>query len=139
MFPDGYRTLSEARRRFGSLTFATNHDPAVFWILARGIITPSLLREELTIVRAFGAEHPEGWDYVVDTTRVSVIHPLNVLILRSIHTLPNIRRYVIVASPVVRALAGISATLIRPTSIVRSSREAQRLVSTRLVSESGKW
>jgi len=101
-----------------------SQDPAIFWIVAEGFITPSLIREELPIVESFGRDHSEGWDYVVDTTRVWFIHPYNPVLLRKIRTLPNNRSYIIIAPFMVRLLGRLVTWLIRPTRIVRSVDEA---------------
>ena len=138
MVPDGYTPGKILNRRTGSLSFATSNDPAVFWIEARGFITPSLIREELPIVESFGREHEEGWDYVVDTTRVRLIHPYNPLLLRKVRKLPNNRRYIIIAPLLIRFFGRAVSWLIRPTHIVGTLEEALAITENRLVSNLGK-
>lgn len=133
-FPDGYLQREVLQRRLGSLSFAISNDPPVFWIVAKGFITPSLIREELPIVEEFGKRHPGGWDYVVDTTRVRMIHPYNPMLLRNVRNLPNIRRYIIIAPPMVRFFGRAVSWLIHPTHIVSNTDEALEITSKRVVS-----
>lgn len=128
MTPEGFTEAETLTRRFGSLTFATSENPPAFWIVAKGAISPSFIREELPFVARFGQGHPEGWDYIVDTTRVTLIHPYNPLLLRQVRSLPHNRRYIIVAPLAVRFLGRLVSWVIRPTHIVGSHHEALALI-----------
>ena len=111
--------------KLGTITIARASSPAVFWVQASGIITPPLLREDLTRAEIFAAEHPEGWSYVADVTAVRVAHPANVLELRRIPTLPNLVRYVVVTpSRVQRWLMHRGRRFVSPDAIVSTVSEA---------------
>src|SRR5439155_6345326 len=98
-------------------------DP-VFWVEPRGYVGPSHLREVLARAAEFGARHPGGWDYVVDTSRVTIVNPLNPIWLRRIKRLPNLRRYVVIApSRFARFMMRLSSWIVRPDRIVASRDE----------------
>lgn len=63
---------------------------------AVGFVGLGLVRAGLAHARGFARTHPEGWNYVADTTRVRALNPANALVLRRIHGLPYLERYVVV-------------------------------------------
>ncbi len=120
-------TASEAVSRFGGGLVAGAGEIAGvphLWIAARGYIGPSLLRADLALAAEFGRSHPGGWIYVADIRRVRVVNPLNVLWLRRIRRLPNIRQYVVVTpSRLVRLMLRLSSWLVRVDRVVRDPAE----------------
>ena len=70
--------------------------PPVLRVVARGYVGPALIRQDLEHAAAFGRDHPEGWVYLVDPTDV-VPNPVNIVYLKAISRLPNVRGYLVVA------------------------------------------
>jgi hypothetical protein len=117
--PPGFTLIGAASRRGGRLELLSRADPPALLVRAYGYVGPSLLREDLSFAARFGAERPQGWDYIVDTTYVRVANPLNPLWLRKIRGLPNLRRYLVVApNPAVRAMIRAMGWLVRPDQIL---------------------
>ena len=117
--PSGFEPYGRVERRGGSIDLFARAEPATLWVHPRGFIGPSLLRAELERAAAFGADQPAGWDYVVDTSEVRFVHPLNPLWLRRIRSLPNLGRYLVVA-PALSVRIGLRAAgwIVRPDAIV---------------------
>ena len=103
--------------------------PWVLRIVARGWIGPTLIRQDLEHATAFGREHPEGWWYVVDPNDV-VPNPVNVVYLRAVGRLPNVRGYlVVVRRRPMRAMARLMARLGGPDRVFASDVEAMAYVA----------
>lgn len=128
MIPAGFELGETLDTKLGAIAIARRSDPAVFWVEARGIITPALLREDLARAERFGAENADGWSYVADVTAVRFAHPANVLELRRIPALPNLQRYVVVTpSRLQRLLIASGRRLVAPDAIVPTPEEALAL------------
>lgn len=109
----------------GELRIFRRRAPPAFWVEARGIITPDLLRQDLACAERFGVENPRGWSYVADATAVRMVHPANVLELRRIPALPNLRRYVVITrSRAQRLLIASGRWLVSPDAVVATTEEA---------------
>ena len=118
---DGFRIEREISGRRGRLALLVRESPAALLVRAEGFVDPALLRADLAFAEEFGRAHPEGWDYVADTSAVRAAHPLNLLLLRRIGRLPYLRRYVVIApSRAVRMLILASSLLVRPDVVLRS-------------------
>jgi hypothetical protein len=102
----------------------TDEPPWVLRVHARGYVGPTLIRQDLDHAAAFGRSHPEGWWYVVDPTDV-VPNPINVVYLKAISRLPNVRGYLVVARRrPMRTVARVLARLGGPDRIFASEAEA---------------
>ena len=89
-----------------------------------------MLQETLVIAEVFGQQQPNGWDYVVDTTKLKIAHPLNPIWLRKIHKLPNLNRYIVVNPPffLMRLLSPLIKRLLGPDIILNSVDELETLL-----------
>lgn len=124
--PVGFRALARVARRCGGIERFARPRPAALRVVPRGYVGPAPLREELVLARAFGAAHPERWDYVVDTTSVRFACPLDPLWLHAIPALPHLARYLVIApSPLVRALVRAARPLVRVDAVVADRSELE--------------
>lgn len=115
--------------RRGTLRFWELDDPPVFLVAGTGSIGPASVKRELVHAEAFGARHPSGWTYVVDTEGVRMANPLILRWLRRIHALPNIERYIVVApSRMLRLLGRLASPFVGSDHVVRDKAEAWRLI-----------
>jgi hypothetical protein len=113
-----------ATRRGRMVISAGGGPPWVLSVVARGWVGPTLIRQDLEHAAAFGREHPEGWWYVVDPTAV-VPNPVNIVYLRAIGRLPNVRGYLVIARRRPMRVAGrVLARLGGPDRIVASEAAA---------------
>ncbi len=111
--------------RFGSLEISGDGEQNRLIVTARGYIGPALIRRELAVAREFGLACPDGWDYIVDTSALRMANPLNLLYLRRIPALPNLRGYIVVAPKRwVRLLMALASPLLRPTAILTAREPA---------------
>ncbi|MDG2303668.1 MAG: hypothetical protein P8R42_03265 [Candidatus Binatia bacterium] len=131
--PGGLLAGETFATKLGGITIARCEYPAVFWVQAEGAITPPLLREDLLRAEVFAAEHPHGWTYVADVTRVRVVHPMNVFELRRIPGLAHLTQYVIVTPCAVqRWLIRRGRRFVSPDALVDTSAEAWALCESPL-------
>ncbi len=91
-----WRPVDRVEARFGSIEFSASDEPPVLLVVPKGYIGPTLVRRDLAIARRFACEQRRPWSYVVDPTD-AVPNPLNLVFLRSVRKLPNVRSYVVVA------------------------------------------
>ena len=111
------------------LRFWESDDPAVFLVAGQRRIGRAQLRQELDRARIYGDAHTDGWTYVVDTTEARFLSPLSLIDLMTIHRMPNVDAYVVVApSRIVRLLARLVSPLVR-SRVVRTLDEAERRAS----------
>ena len=116
-----FQLAEHLRHGSGELRIYVREHPAAFLVRAIGTIGPSLIRADLKRAEDFGNAHPSGWDYVADTTSVRFAHPLNVLWLRRVRSLPNLSRYLVVApSPSVRRAIRWTSWIVAPDRVVSS-------------------
>lgn len=98
--------------------------PPVLRVMSRGWVGPTLIRQDLAHATAFGRDHPEGWVYVVDPTDV-VPNPVNVVYLKAISRLPNVRGYLVVARRrPMRTMARLLSRVGGPDRVFASEAEA---------------
>lgn len=83
-------------KRWGSVALTAYQQRPLLFVEARGYVGPALLKGVLAYGRPFGEQFPQGWDYAVDTTRLTLAHPINPYYLRQIHHLPHLRRYIVI-------------------------------------------
>lgn len=106
----------------------TTSPPWVLFVHASGYVGPRLIRQDLAHATAFGRSHPEGWWYVVDPTAV-MPNPVNIVYLRRVGRLPNVRGYVVVARrQPMRFIARVLSSVGGPDVVVASEAEAMALV-----------
>ena len=108
--------------RFGKINIQEKSNPPHLMVQAINYVGPKMLQETLAYAQTFGEKHPQGWDYVVDTSKLGVAHPLNPIWLRKIHHLPNINRYIVVSSssPLMRLAAPLVKLLLGPDIMLDS-------------------
>ena len=121
----------QINHRFGKINIQEKTNPPHLLVQAIGYINPTMLQETLAYAQAFGNKQPQGWDYVVDTTKLGVAHPLNPIWLRKIHQLPNLNRYIVVNPPffLMRLLSPLIKLLLRPDIMLDSADQLERLLN----------
>lgn len=97
----------------------------VLLVEGKGYVGLGMVREDLQRAGTFGKEHSNGWTYIADTSKVRLANPLNLIYLRRIPQLPNLRAYItVVPSWVLRAVAGVLSPIFKPDAVVRTREEA---------------
>ncbi len=123
-------TRAELVTRRGRIALSeTTGQPWVLFVHASGYVGPRLIRQDLAHAAAFGASHPEGWWYVVDPTTV-IPNPVNIVYLRRVGRLPNVRGYVVIARrQPMRFVGRLVSALGGPDQVVASAGEALSVVA----------
>lgn len=96
MKPIVWRPVARTEARFGSIEFFACDDPPILLVVPKGYIGPTLVRRDLAIARRFADQQRRPWSYVVDPTD-AIPNPLNLVFLRSVRKLTNVRSYDVVA------------------------------------------
>ncbi|MEM7110969.1 MAG: hypothetical protein AAF614_00955 [Chloroflexota bacterium] len=117
--------------RFGQINIQEKFSPPHLMVQAIGYVGPKMLQDTLAYAQTFGKKHPHGWDYVVDTTKLGIAHPLNPIWLRKIHHLPHINRYIVInpSSPLMRLAAPLVKLLLGPDIMLDSVDRLDELLS----------
>lgn len=112
-------------RRGGSISLTWMPEQDVLLVEGKGYVGLGMVREDLQRAGTFGKEHSNGWTYIADTSKVRLANPLNLIYLRRIPQLPNLRAYItVVPSWVLRAVAGVLSPIFKPDAVVRTREEA---------------
>jgi hypothetical protein len=99
----------------------------------KGIINPSIIKEDLNFAREFGTSFSKDWIYLVNTEKVLFPNPLNIFYLSKIKHLPNIKAYVIYApSKVVQILGKLTELIIKPDMVLKSKAEYEAYLASYL-------
>ena len=109
---------------YGSVEIKTYDLLPVFFISAKGIINPHLVKKVLKEAEEFAKDHPKGWRYIVDTSKVRWGNPRNMLLMRKIKKLPNIKEYLVVApSPIIRFGEGLTKKWLKVNQVFKNEDE----------------
>jgi len=118
--PIVWRPVDRVEARFGSIEFSASDNPPVLLVVPKGYIGPTLVRRDLAIARRFAREQRRPWSYVVDPTD-AVPNPLNLVFLRSVRKLTNVRSYDVVARrQPMRTIARLLVALGGPDAVFTS-------------------
>ena len=122
--PLSVTTVDSLRTRRGRIDVARSEDPPMLLVVPSGYVGPSLVRRDLEVARRFAQQRTEPWWYVVTPSGV-LPHPLNLVFLRSIHRLPNVAGYVVIARHrTLRAMARILGRLGGPDAAFENLEDA---------------
>ena len=129
MTPIVWRPVDRVEARFGSIEFFASDNPPVLLVVPKGYIGPTLVRRDLAIARRFAREQRRPWSYVVDPTD-AVPNPLNLIFLRSVRKLTNVRSYdVVVRRQPMRTVARLLVALGGPDAVYPSIDVAMEAVA----------
>jgi hypothetical protein len=101
----------------------------IFLARPHGVINPSLLSKDLDSARHFSNEVRTGWSYVTDTSDVKLVNPLNLLYLKEVKKIKNLKQIVIFApNPINRVLIYLASPIIQPDRVIKERKEFENFL-----------
>lgn len=116
----------------GNVRFTKDYDHHLFLARPRGIINPSLLDEDLEQASEFSRNCQKPWTYCTNTEDVRLVNPFNLLFLKEIKKLRNLKEIVIYAPGIVnRLLIKMASPIIKPTRIIANKEEFEAFLKSK--------
>lgn len=126
MTPTVWRPIERTAARMGSIEFFACDDPPALLVVPKGYIGPTLVRRDLAIARRFADQQRRPWSYIVDPTD-AIPNPLNLVFLRSVRKLHQVRSYDVVARrQPMRSIARLLVAVGGPDAVFPSVDAAMR-------------
>lgn len=90
----------------------------------RGVINPTLLDEDLKRAREFSKKAAGPWTYCTNTEDVRLVNPMNILFLKEIKKLKNLKEIVVFAPGFInRFLIRLISPIFKPDRIIKDEIE----------------
>ena len=102
--------VEEKSDGFGKVEILQDLRKHLFLARPHGFINPNLLREDLEMAKKFSYECPDHWTYVTNTEDVKLVNPLNILYLKEVKKLKNLKEIAVYAPGFINRLLLILAT-----------------------------
>jgi len=78
----------------------------------------------LKFLEEFDRSSKGKWTYIVDVSKVKIIHPLNPFLLKGLKQFSKMKEYVVYApSPIVRVLLNLTNWINKPDRIIKDRKE----------------
>ncbi|MCB9091578.1 MAG: hypothetical protein H6621_08915 [Halobacteriovoraceae bacterium] len=118
------KNLTEIKNFWGVLYIEKDIEKKIFIVKPQGIIQPSLIKKDLSEARAFSHSLQCSWTYIVDTSKVLLANPLNLIYLNQIKNLPGIEKFIVIApNPIIRTLAKLFSYPVGITNVYKNQSE----------------
>ncbi|MEO9850146.1 MAG: hypothetical protein ABJH72_03435 [Reichenbachiella sp.] len=117
--------ITHFKNKYGSIEMYCNQEELdTYRIVAKGIISLSLLRRYLVHLKKMDRESSGKFNHIVDTSNVILANPLNPIYLRAISKLEHIHLYiVIVPSAFLRFLVNLTKWINKPDYVFKSGEQ----------------
>ena len=116
----------------GSIKLFVDIEKCIITAVPCGFITPSLVKDEIEQIHNYGQKFQKPWTYCVDTAFVKFAHPLNILHLRKIKSLPNIDYYYLVTqSPLLKLLQIVLKPILKVDKVFKTMKELDQYLDIR--------
>jgi len=119
--------ITTLKSTFGYIDIFANPEKTILYVIPNGYVGPSLVKKDLTYALEFEHSISHEWTYIVDTSKVSAVSPLNPLFLH--HGLKQFKRmkaYVVYApSPIVRMMLSLTNWINKPDKVIKTAADLQ--------------
>lgn len=113
--------------RFGHIDIYTNATKDILYAIPHGYVGPSLVKKDLVFMADFDKNSQVQWTYIVDTSKVKVVNPLNPFFLSGLKQFSEMKEYVVYApSTFVRLAIKSSSWINKPDRIIEDKEELER-------------
>lgn len=115
----------------GQIDIFVNPSKTTLYIVPKGYVGPSLVKKDMNFALAFENSISHQWTYVVDTSKVSVVSPLNPLFLNhELKRFKKMKAYVVYApSPMVRMMLSLTSWLNKPDRVIKTAVDLELALS----------
>lgn len=111
----------------GQIDVFVNANKTTLYVIPQGYVGPSLVKKDLNFALEFENSISQEWTYIVDTSKVSAVSPLNPLFLNlGLKRFKRMKAYVVYApSPIVRMMLSLTNWINKPDKILKSVSDLQ--------------
>lgn len=104
----------------GHIDVFTNEERTYLYAVPHGYVGPSLVKKDLEFMNDFDLKSISEWSYIVDTSEVKVVNPINPFLLKGLKRFSNMKEYVVYApSPIVRLMIQLSSWINKPNRVIK--------------------
>ncbi len=104
----------------GHIDVFTNEERTYLNAVPHGYVGPSLVTKDLEFMNDFDLKSISEWSYIVDTSEVKVVNPINLFLLKGLKRFSNMKEYVVYApSPIVRLMIQLSNWINKPDRVIK--------------------
>lgn len=115
----------------GKVEITQNFDKRLFLAHPKGVINPTLLDEDLKRAKEFSEKSPGPWVYCTNTEDVRLVNPMNILFLKEVKKLKNLKEIVVFAPGFFnRLLIKLVSPIFQPDRIIKSKIEFKRFLGS---------
>jgi hypothetical protein len=123
--------VAQENRLIGHVNFFEDPEKNFFMAVPHGNINPSLLKEDLERARSFANKVNTEWTYITNTEHVGLVNPFNLIYLKEVKRIKNIKRIVIYAPHFIhRVLIKTAWFIVRPDLILKNSQEFEKFMKS---------
>jgi len=122
--------ISEKNDSGGKLEVMEDFKKHFLLLKPHGVINPTLLEEDLKRAREFSEKVDSKWSYVTNTENVRLVNPFNLLYLKEVKKLKNLKQIIVFAPGFFnRMLLRLSAPIVQPDKIIKDKEEFNRTIA----------
>ncbi len=109
--------------RFGYIEVFINKEKSIIYAIPNGYVGPSLVKKDLAFLADFDLNSKEDWTYIVDTSKVKVVNPINPFLLKGLKQFSKMKEYVVYApSPIVRLMLQLTNWINKPDRVIKEDK-----------------
>ncbi len=122
--------LTSIESRFGYIEVYTNEDRSTLYAIPHGYVGPALVKKDLKVLEQFDAQARGKWKYILDTSKVKVVNPINPFLLEGLTQFSKMEAYIVYApSPIVRLMLRLTAWINKPDRVIREESVLQKMLA----------
>ena len=112
---------------FGHIDIFSNGNKTTLYVVPNGYVGSSLVKKDLAYALEFENSISHEWTYIVDTSKVSAVSPLNPFFLnQGLKRFTRMKTYVVYApSPMVRMMLSLTNWINKPDKIIQTAADLQ--------------
>jgi len=124
--------ITTLKSTLGHIDIFANANKTTLFVIPKGYVGPSLVKKDLNYALEFENSISHEWTYIVDTSKVSVVSPLNPLFLHlGLKQFKRMKAYVVYApSPIVRMMLFLTNWINKPDSVLKNEDDLQLALET---------
>lgn len=115
------KQLIKIDSKFGHIDVFHIEAKNLLYAIPNGYVGPELVKKDLQFLGEFNDNTEDEWQYILDTSKVKIVNPINPFLLRGLSQLSKMKEYVVYApSPMVRTMIILTSWINKPDRIIKS-------------------
>lgn len=121
------RKITTLKSSLGHIDIFVNSNKTTLYVIPNGYVGPSLVKKDLNYALEFENSITHDWTYIVDTSKVGAVSPLNPLFLnQGLKQFKRMKAYVVYApSSIVRMMLSLTNWINKPDKVIKTASELQ--------------